>query len=129
MASILRVNTLTDASSNNSVPMATVAEGTAKTWLRMNGDNTPAINDSFNITSITDQATGNYRVTIATDMGNANYCAVTGAGGASSNNTLMNCATPGDALGAGTIDLDLQYAHQTANDPEIISLSIFGDLA
>ena len=129
MASILRVNTLTDASSNNSTPMATVAEGTAKTWLRMNGGGTPAINDSFNITSITDQATGNYRVTIATDMANANYCAVTGAGGASSNNTLMNCATPGDALGAGTIDLDLQYEHQTANDPEVISLSIFGDTA
>ena len=79
MASILRVNTLTDASSNNSTPMATVAEGTAKTWLRMNGGGTPAINDSFNITSITDQATGNYRVTIATDMADAKAggCALT----------------------------------------------------
>jgi hypothetical protein len=130
MASILRVNTLTDASSNNSTPMATIAEGTAKTWLRMNGTGTPAINDSFNVSSITDQATGNYRVTIATDMANANYCAVTGAGGGSSNQTLMNCSTPGDALAAGTIDLDLQYEHSTgANDPEIISLSIFGDTA
>ena len=129
MASILRVNTLTDASSNNSTAMSTINQGTAKTWLRMNGSGTPAIDDSFNVTSITDQATGNYRVTIATDMANANYSAVTGAGGASSNNTLMNCATPGDALAAGTIDLDLQYAHTTADDPQIISLSIFGDLA
>ena len=53
-----------------------------------------------------------------------------GAGGGSSNQTLMNCSTPGDALAAGTIDLDLQYQHSTgANDPEIISLSIFGDTA
>ena len=103
-------------------------QGLAKTWLRMNGTGTPAINDSLNITSITDLATGNYRVTIANDMGNANYAAITGAGGSSSNNTLMNCSTPGDALGAGTIDLDLQYAHATANDPEIISFAIFGDL-
>jgi hypothetical protein len=88
-----------------------------------------AINDSLNITGITDQAVGNYRVAIANDMGSANYAATTGAGGASSNNTLMNCATPGDALGAGTIDLDLQYVHGTANDPEIISLLIHGDLA
>ena len=102
-------------------------QGLGKCWLRMDGDF--AINDSLNITGITDQAVGNYRVAIANDMGSANYAATTGAGGASSNNTLMNCATPGDALGAGTIDLDLQYVHGTANDPEIISLLIHGDLA
>ena len=38
MASILRVNTLTDASSNNSVAMSTVAGGTAKTWINLDGD-------------------------------------------------------------------------------------------
>ena len=43
MASILRVNTLTDASSNNSVAMSTVAGGTAKTWINLDGDaGTPA---------------------------------------------------------------------------------------
>ena len=46
MASILRVNTLTDASSNNSVPMATVAEGTAKFWVNFNGTGTIAARDS-----------------------------------------------------------------------------------
>ena len=78
-----------------------------------------------------EESQGNYlwATAIANDMGSANYAATTGAGGASSNNTLMNCATPGDALGAGTIDLDLQYVHGTANDPEIISLLIHGDLA
>ena len=121
-------NTSTYVSDGGSVTQNTV-QGLAKTWLRMNGDNTPAINDSLNITSITDQATGNYRVTIANDMANATYSATTGAGGATSNNTLMNCATPGDALGAGTIDLDLQYQHQTANDPEIVSFALHGDLA
>jgi len=104
-------------------------QGLAKCWLRMDGGGTIAINDSLNITSITDQATGNYRVAIANDMANANYAATTGAGGAASNQTLMNCSTPGDALGAGTIDLDLQYAHQTANDPEVVSFALHGDLA
>jgi len=103
-------------------------QGLAKTWLRMDGG-TIAINDSLNITSITDQATGNYRVAIANDMANANYAATTGAGGGSSNQTLMNCSTPGDALGAGTIDLDLQFEHQTANDPEVVSFALHGDLA
>lgn len=120
-------NTSTYVSDGGAVTQNTV-QGLAKTWLRMDGG-TIAINDSLNITSITDQATGNYRVAIANDMANANYAATTGAGGAASNNTLMNCATPGDALGAGTIDLDLQYQHATANDPEIISFALHGDLA
>ena len=127
-SNVKMANTSTYVSDGGSVTQNTV-QGLAKTWLRMNGENTPAINDSLNITSVTDQATGNYRVAIANDMANANYAATTGAGGASSNNTLMNCATPGDALGAGTIDLDLQYAHQTVNDPEIVSFALHGDLA
>jgi len=127
-SNVKMANTSTYVSDGGNVTQNTV-QGLAKTWLRMNGDNTPAINDSLNITSVTDQATGNYRVAIANDMANANYAATTGAGGATSNNTLMNCATPGDALGAGTIDLDLQYQHQTANDPEIVSFALHGDLA
>ena len=127
-SNVKMANTSTYVSDGGNVTQNTV-QGLAKTWLRMNGDNTPAINDSLNITSVTDQATGNYRVAIANDMANANYAATTGAGGATSNNTLMNCATPGDALGAGTIDLDLQYQHATPNDPEIVSFALHGDLA
>ena len=136
-ASEIAIDKLKGASSAGSMTVVgeggstttSLQRGLAKTWLRMNGGGTPAINDSLNITGITDQATGNYRVTIANDMANANYAATTGAGGSSSNNTLMNCSTPGDALGAGTIDLDLQYEHTTANDPEIISFALHGDLA
>ena len=36
MASELRVNTLKDASGNNSVATSTVAEGTAKAWTNLN---------------------------------------------------------------------------------------------
>ena len=51
MASILRVNTLTDASSNNSVPMATVAEGSGKVWIKKAADGA-SILDSFNVSSL-----------------------------------------------------------------------------
>ena len=42
MASILRVNTLTDASSNNSTAMSTINQGTAKAWVQLNGTGTIA---------------------------------------------------------------------------------------
>ena len=71
MASILRVNTLTDASSNNSVPMATVASGSAKAWLE--GSPAAALADSFNISGGTDNGTGDYSYAYSNNMNGTNY--------------------------------------------------------
>ena len=46
MASELRVNTLKDASGNNSVATSVVASGSAKAWARFNGTGTAALDDS-----------------------------------------------------------------------------------
>jgi hypothetical protein len=73
MASELKVNTLKDASGNNSVAMSTVAEGSAKSWIRFNGSGTVAIDDSFNAASLTDHGTGQYTYSYTNSMGNANY--------------------------------------------------------
>ena len=53
MASILRVNTLTDASSNNSIATSFVAGGSAKAWFIFDQVNSNTLDDSFNIGSIT----------------------------------------------------------------------------
>ena len=58
MASILRVNTLTDASSNNSTAMSTINQGTAKAWSNYVTASSFSINDSFNYASITDSGAG-----------------------------------------------------------------------
>ncbi len=50
-----------------------VQQGLAKCWINFNGTGTIAARDSFNVTSITDDATGNYRVTIANDMASVGY--------------------------------------------------------
>ena len=60
MASELRVNTLKDASGNNSVATSTVAGGSAKGWVNFNGTATfdssdTEIRDSFNITSTVEE--------------------------------------------------------------------------
>jgi len=68
MASILRVDTLTDASSNNSVGMSYVAEGTAKAWVQATGG--AALSDSFNISSGVDNTTGDYTYALSNNMGN-----------------------------------------------------------
>ena len=60
MASILRVNTLTDASSNNSVATSVLHNGTSKAWVNFNGTGTPAARDSYNQSSLTDNGTGDF---------------------------------------------------------------------
>jgi hypothetical protein len=73
MASILRVNTLTDASSNNSTAMSTINQGTAKAWSNVNGTGTIAINDSFNVSGVTDNGTGDITNTFSSGMSNTSY--------------------------------------------------------
>lgn len=45
----------------------------AKVWLRMNGTGTPAVVDDFNVSTITDNGTGDYSVNFTTALANANY--------------------------------------------------------
>lgn len=47
--------------------------GIAKAWVNFNGTGTVAINGSFNVSSITDNGTGDYTVNFTTAMPNANY--------------------------------------------------------
>jgi len=74
MASELRVDTLKDSSGNNSVGMSYVAQGTDKIWVNINGvAGTIAARDSNNLSSLTDNATGDYSVNLTTSMDNTNY--------------------------------------------------------
>jgi hypothetical protein len=52
------------------------AMNSAKAWVNFNGTGTPAIADSFNVSSITDNGTGDYTINFTTAMANANYAAV-----------------------------------------------------
>ena len=94
MASILRVNTLTDASSNNSTAMSTVFNGTAKAYLTYN--NAGSIQDSFNIGSVTDAGTGEYVTVFTSNLSNANYVtAGTTIGGVGNQSVLDSHQTDG----------------------------------
>jgi hypothetical protein len=65
--STLRVNTLQT--------QAGVEVYTAKAWVNFNGTGTVAIRASGNVSSITDNGTGNYTVNFTTAMVDANYAA------------------------------------------------------
>ena len=125
MASILRVNTLTDASSNNSTPMATVHQGTLKAWGNFDGSGTVGTNDSFNMASLTDNGTGNYTINITNDLANANGCM--------SGYSIMDGLCYGDnsnVSSAGSFRMRVVVGYSNSlMDPDEFHVQIVGDIA
>ena len=54
--------------------------GNVEAWVNFNGKNTVAIRDSANVSSITDNGTGDYTVNFSTAMADANYCVLIQSG-------------------------------------------------
>jgi hypothetical protein len=51
-----------------------VAKRTTKAWVNFNGTGTVAIRDDFNVSSITDNNTGDYTINFSASLADANYC-------------------------------------------------------
>lgn len=71
--STIKTNTLQNVAGTLSVPVDTVVQGSAKAWVNFNGTGTVVIRAAFNVSSITDNGTGDYTVNFTTAMPDANY--------------------------------------------------------
>ena len=65
----------------------------ARAWVNFNGTGTVAIRESSNVSSITDNGTGNYTVNFTTALSDANYSAVSSAGDASTDARISSVTT------------------------------------
>jgi hypothetical protein len=74
MAGTLVITTLSDGTSSTSA--TDIVNGSARAWVNFDGTGTPAIRASYNVSSITDNGTGNYTVNFTTAMIDVNYAAV-----------------------------------------------------
>lgn len=64
-----------------------------RAWVNFNGTGTVAIRASFNVSSITDNGTGDYTVNFTTAMPDANYALAISTGSNASNNQNLTIAT------------------------------------
>ena len=87
--STIKTTTLSNLAGTSSIPTDTVINGSAKAWVNFNGTGTVAIRASFNVSSITDNGTGDYTVNFTTAITDANYSSVTGM----SYSSLSACPT------------------------------------
>jgi hypothetical protein len=116
--STLRVNTIQDAAGSGTPTI----NGLAKAWVNFNGTGTVAIRASLNVSSITDNGTGLFRVNFINAMTDANYGMASNAG-------------TGSTSGAGAVAIRTQattyqdlYVFDTAggaSDYAINCVSIF----
>mgnify|MGYP003649268945 CR=1 FL=1 len=113
-----------DLKFNSGYGSAATAYG-CRAWVNFNGQGTLAIRDSANVSSVTDVATGNYRVNFTTAMPDVNYVSTGMAGGAGADqiNVSQNFSTEIPAV--GSCRYTIAYANGSAWDPIYVGIAIF----
>jgi hypothetical protein len=103
----------------------------ARAWVNFNGTGTVAIRASGNVSSITDNGTGNYTVNFTTAMPDANYSLVQG-GGEVNTSTLYSGSTAARIMQPGVLSASnaqfftgYQYSSSALQDAAYIYLAVF----
>ena len=113
----------------STVPVDTVVNGTAKAWVNFNGTGVVAIRRAFNVSSISDNGTGNYTVNFTTAMPDANYEASTnatnGTGVAVDDQRCFTSTPSGSYLTTSFKIGVLTAANNAFQDASVINIAIF----
>ena len=104
-----------------SVPTGYVVNGSAKAWVNFNGTGTPAIVNSLNASSLSDDATGTYTITYTNNFSAADYSA-TGLAGA-------RLGDIGATFSASGTTRRVYDENGTLTDVTVVTLTANGDLA
>ena len=102
----------------------------SKAWVNFNGTGTVAIRDSYNVSSITDQATGFYVANFSAVMSDTNYCATVSSGwntvtwGIPMFGTISGESTP---FTASKVGVTLNDPSDTDTDNAYVMIQVFGN--
>jgi len=122
----IRATTISDSAGTG--PITLTKQSAAKAWVNFNGTGTIAIRDSYSVSSITDQGTGNYTATISSAMSSSSNYALLAMAGNGGNN-------PGDASTSCNAYTSTSGWHETMDwsgtnvDRGVCVLVFHGDLA
>jgi hypothetical protein len=135
MAGTVVVDTIN--SSVAGTPTVFQANGTqigtlCRAWVNFNGTGTVAIRGSFNVSSITDNGTGNYTVNFTNAMPDANYAFTIGAGQLNIDNVQYASIHASNANGTATLKSTTQLqiatgrtSTATLTDNAEVNIAIF----
>ena len=123
--STIKTETLSTPS-NATVPVDTVVNGTAKAWVNFDGTGTVAILRAFNVSSITDNGTGNYTVNFTNAMPDVYYSTFVGASTIGSN-TSIDTWSNGYLFTTTSVQIELENSSSSAIDRSHVSVAIFSN--
>ena len=98
----------------------------ALAWVNFNGTGTVAIRSSYNVSSITDNGTGDYTVNFATALSDANYAAV----GMADTTSIVNRSVAvwsGTNQTASLVRIGTLATGGAAFDANYVAVAIFGN--
>jgi hypothetical protein len=107
----------------------------AKAWVNFNGTGTVAIRSAFNVSSITDNGVGDYRVNFTTAMADVNYsvsgsamrASSSGSGSAGSYITPQGSSTYSDSFNVSFVKIFSKLDNAAQDDAISVSIQIFGN--
>jgi hypothetical protein len=125
MAGTLTITTLSDGT--NSTSATNCIQGSAKAWVNFNGTGTVAIRASYNVSSITDNGTGDYTINFTNAFSDTNYvalgtCNINLVG----NNSRLVSAPVSQAPTTSSIRITTTVSSSTAmEDMQFVYVSVF----
>ena len=105
-----------------------VVNGSAKVWSQFDGSSF-GLRDSFNVSGITDNGTGDYTVTFNNDMAGASNYSTSGNAGQFSGAAFNDVFCFHKTIAAGSIGVQVIDAGGTIRDQTYVNCIIHGDLA
>lgn len=118
----VRADTVSDLAGTG--PVDLTGQSAAKAWVNFVGTGTIAINDSFNVSSLTDEGTGDYLTNLTNSMSSSDYSGY-GAGATSGNVGFDD----GGGNTASALSLGGFGGAATRADLSTVSGGCFGDRA
>ena len=96
-----------------------------RAWVTFNGSGTVAINGSFNVSSITDNGTGNYVVNFSNAFSSNNYATVASGGRPGTGPSLVS--SPGQFVGQNTGNVGVSTLNTAGSfvDSTFVAIAVF----
>ena len=109
----IRANTVSDAAGTG--PVTLTGQYAAKAWVNFNGTGTIAIRQSGNVSSLTDNGTGDYTVNFTTAITDADYAVSATLGRTVTNETASIAAHSAGALSTSSVRIRSTFSTAAAN--------------
>jgi len=109
--------------------MAYFGENSIHMWVNMSGKNTPAARDSYGLSSIQDNGTGDYTFNFSTSTANDDYCVLGSNIGATDSYYSMPFAHGTYGIGTGSVRIFTPAMSDlnTMQDTDVIHVCVITD--